>query len=427
MKPYAKCALYRETPILRQQGGYVISTDEKTRNQIFLTVALVAVLLLCIIPDLGARIAINAASLQLMACMSSGQTCHAGELLSAALDVWPTNDALLRLQGIFRWTQGDNAEAVAALNKVDHPDVNTRFFLAHALYDSGQQDEAIRLYRALGASRYFVGSNPDLALLIAPFDVDLLYRLGEWARERGKAPEAAGFFHQALSLDAAESQRSLLAQAFLYEYEHRWTDAEKTYKRAIQLYPNDPIAYRCLGHMYYLKLGQGVPALEWYDRAIALPPSCYLSCLFAGDILINSQPARALDYFLRSVRLFAPNPRGWIGAGLAQVALGNNVAAIRSLHRAKKQMKALTPLISYGLGKAHLQLGEWETAVDYLRRSLESGNRAADVYLSLARAYCVGRRYVEAAATYRALLEVEPENPLALSGLQAALSGADCP
>jgi tetratricopeptide (TPR) repeat protein len=398
------------------------------RNRILLTIALVAVLLLWTIPDLGARIAVNAASWQLMTCMSSGQTCDADELLSVALNVWPTNNALLRLQGISRWRQGDQAGAVAALSKIESPDVNTRFFLAHALYDYGQQDEAIRLYRTLGASRYFVGSNPDIALLIAPFDVDLFYRLGELARERGKTPEAAGFFRQALSLEAAESQRSLLAKAFLCEYEQRWADAEQTYKKAIQLSPNDPRAYRYLGFMYQLKLGQGIPALEWYDRAIALPQSDYLSCLFAGGLLINTEPARALGYYLQSVRLVYPNPWGWMGVGLAEVALGNNIAAIRSLYRANKELNgALPPAISYGLGKAHQQLGEWETAVDYLCRSLEEGNRATDVYLSLAKAYRMGGRYVEVAATYRALLEIEPDNPRALSGLRAAMNDSGCP
>ena len=364
-----------------------------------------------VVPHLVSRVAVNSASLQVMLCCTRGETGAPGEQI-AALERWPTNNDLLRLQGILSWRQGDYSDAAAKLGTVKSPDAIARFYLARALFDSGQQDDAIQLYRELDASNYFVGSDPDLALEISPDDVDLLYRLGESAKANGRPRQASAYFSQALSQDTVVSQRSLLSKAFVYESQERWADAENTYRRAIDLYPYTPAAYRYLGNMYHLKLGNGTLALEWYDRAIALPQSCYLSCLWAGDLLIGSQPARALEYFLRSVKLSSPNPTGWTGVGLAQISLGLYTNAIHSLERAKQELGGkLLPPISYGLGKAHLELGEWETAIDYLRRSLSDGNHAADAYLSLTTAYSEGGRCADADATTRAFLEIEPVDP----------------
>jgi len=258
----------------------------------------------------------------------------------------------------------------------------------------------------------------------------LFYQLGEQAWAQGKAAEAVDYYRQALTLTSSESLGSLLIQVRVYEFEQRWADAEQIYKGIIQLYPGETVAYVYLGRLYEQHLAQPDSALEWYDRCIDLGNCFELAYLWAGDIYLGrNQPAEALTYYEAAVRRWPQNPWAWMGFGLVQVALGDNLPAIESFHHAERLFGALAvpTLVLYGLGKAYLQLGEWEVAADYLNHSIESGNHSVDAYLLLAKAYCMRDSNSDAIASYQAVLAIEPGNASALSGLEAVTSGSGCP
>jgi tetratricopeptide (TPR) repeat protein len=398
------------------------------------SIGLVAVMLLVSISVVAVALVTNVMSIRLTACLLDEHKCHqadeADHMLATVLGLWPANSSLLRQEGLMRLFEGDYVGALAAFDSVIRPNAVTRFFWAQALHESGEHDQAIRLWRELGTGRYFASqSRADLAITIGPVNFELLYQLGEQAWGRGEYEDAAEYYSQALSQSHVESVASLLAQVRVYEFEQRWTDAEETYKRAILLYPNEPTNYVYLGRLYERQLGQPDMAIQWYDRCIAQPNCFELAYLWAGDIYLQrNQPARAIDYFAATVSRWPQNPSGWMGLGLVQVALGDSLPALDSLQRAEELFGAspAQSVVAYGQGKTYAQLGEWNKAVDFLEKSIQLGNRSVDVYLLLAKAHCMEGQYLESAASYRALLEIEPDNLSGMSGLEAVLTRSGC-
>ena len=123
---------------------------------------------------------------------------------------------------------------------------------------------------------------------------------------------------------------------FIYEWRKQIPDAEREFKRAIELDPDDPATLANIGALYG-RAGRLEEAVTVLNRAVAKEPD---------------------------------NKEAWVNLGAAQGRLRHAREAIEALETARRKGVRSTTLFN-ALALAYLQDHQREKALEYLRESLE--------------------------------------------------------
>ena len=377
--------------------------------------------------DIISSVIINTTALGSLKCIILKIICTIDEKeQNNPIDIVPGNDRLLRILGQINWYQKEYSRSIDYLRAIESPDKISRFFLASALYETGEEKDAIDIWRSMDIVEYFIIQEPKIAIQLASLDGDQLYRIGETLWFRGEVAESVVYYRQFVSQEPPESPRSLVAQARIYQAAEEWEEAVKIYTRLLELYPDAFWEYVSLGRILQLHLGRPEEALQWYQRCIDTSRCAYHAYIFAGNIIesLYQDPERAIRYYLTSDRLSPQQPWGLLSAANTYQAIGDWNAAIAVYEQVGDRFGRS---VAYELGMVNLGAGDWSRAVVYLNQALQDKTVSdTQVYLLLAKAYCIGGKLSESVHAYQKILAEEPENSAAQTGLKAVEEESSC-
>ncbi len=160
-----------------------------------------------------------------------------------------------------------------------------------------------------------------------------------------------------------------------------WAGADKEFKRAIELNPNNAPAHHRYGH-YLMQVGRMDESLTLARRAVEIDPvSSSMNEHLGWVYLYTRQYDRAIDQYRKILELDPNRIRAHIGLGRAYLQKGMHEDAIAEFQKALD----LGGWMKHDLGYAYAVTGKREEAVKTLEELLEQGKGVSPT--GLARLY----------------------------------------
>jgi tetratricopeptide (TPR) repeat protein len=213
----------------------------------------------------------------------------------------------------------------------------------------------------------------------------------------------------------ASSFESLVAAAQQAQSANDFAAAVNNYKQAVRIQPDMPELWANLG-LVEQQAGNIPEALQSFLHANRLNPSLYVPNLFLGiDNLRTGNATHAIPYLLNAEKINKSDPQAPLALGRAYFSTHKFTASAEQLNRAI----ALNPK----LGQAWFTLGMTrldQVEVDSRTISTEGKDSSFSIALYAGALQKQGR-FKEAAASYRSLLNSNPQPPCIRSELGIAL------
>lgn len=170
-------------------------------------------------------------------------------------------------------------------------------------------------------------------------------------------PKAAAAARKALELDETISDAHRALGSYKLNYEWNWSEAEREFKRAMQLDPNNDGAYSEYGE-YLITIGRFDEAIALRKRAsdLAGPSSFPVITNLGNTYHFARRYEEAIKHYQRALELNPRLARGHVAMGMAYVQLGKYEEAIAEI----KQAISLRDEIRYiaALGYAYAAAGK---------------------------------------------------------------------
>jgi DNA-binding SARP family transcriptional activator/TolB-like protein/Tfp pilus assembly protein PilF len=274
----------------------------------------------------------------------------------------------LYLKARYAWHRRTQASLASAVTYFEQAvAVAPRYARAHAgladayavqgFYDYVPPQDAFT--RAEAAARRALDLDPSLAQPWATLGYVSLYYHWNWA-------DAERAFARALELDPGYSTAHQW-QANYFTAMGRFTEAEQAMRRAMELDPLSLIANGALGWVFY-NAGQHERAIEQFNRTLELDPDFKLAWFWSG--MAHEQLGR-LDHAIRLLEhALSLSPE----SALTEAALAHAYATAGRSADARAKLRELLAveeryIPAFEVAKAHLALGEVDTALEWLDRA----------------------------------------------------------
>jgi eukaryotic-like serine/threonine-protein kinase len=197
-------------------------------------------------------------------------------------------------------------------------------------------------------------------------------------------PKAKAAALRALELDERLADAHSALAYILFNYEWDWPGAEKHYRRALELDPNNVEAHRRYGMDYLATSGQFDQAIAELERARQLAPfSLPVNLFLANTYYMARRHDEAVAQLRRTIEL---DPRFWAAhlvLGTAYATKGLYADALTELQKMEDAVPGVAlPQIAY----VHARAGRTKAARAILER-LESDPGAAGIAALIARVY----------------------------------------
>jgi eukaryotic-like serine/threonine-protein kinase len=228
-------------------------------------------------------------------------------------------------------------------------------------------------------------------------------------------PKARDAANKALAIDEGDADAHVSRAIVAHWYEWDWAAAEREFKRAIELNPDDSEA-----HGYYswflAPMGRKEEAVAEAKRSQQLDPFSSLANFIVGSALVFTRqwdPAieqlrsakeldpsfwfapcflgrayehkgrlpEAIAEFQRALELEKENPEIWSGLGHVYALSGNRIEAQRVLDHLK-ELSVHSYVAPYDFAVIYAGLGEKDQAVAWLNRAYEERSYYMPVYLT---------------------------------------------
>jgi tetratricopeptide (TPR) repeat protein len=205
--------------------------------------------------------------------------------------------------------------------------------------------------------------------------------------------------------DTASKFDSLVRTAQQAQAANDYATAVNAYKQAVRMQPNMAELWANLGLMEE-EAGDYSEATPSFQRANHLNPSLYVPNLFLGiDYVRAGKPKEAIPFLAKAERMNATDPQPRLALGRAYTALGNFSLAAHEL----TQVISLDPKQSsawFALGIAYLDQMEEDS------RKMSSEDQGSPYAKTLfAESLVKQSRYVEAARTFKSVIDIKPQPP----------------
>jgi eukaryotic-like serine/threonine-protein kinase len=259
-----------------------------------------------------------------------------------------------------------------------------------------------------------IAIDPNYALAYSGLAYNYINQIDWFLSPSEAGPKAKEMAEKALAIDESDAMAHLSLAIETHWYEWNWAAAEREYKRAIELSPDnfEP-------HVYYgwflaamgrkdeaiaeAKRGQQADPLsslasfnmgavfvftrEW-DPAIAalrsaneLDSTYWFGASFLGRAYEHEgKMAEAMAEFQRATALEKDNSEAWSGLGYAYAVSGKKAEAQKVLEHLK-EMSAQTWVAPYNVAIIHVGLGEKDQAFDWLERAYKDRSYYLAEYL----------------------------------------------
>ncbi|HEY0006334.1 MAG TPA: tetratricopeptide repeat protein [Pyrinomonadaceae bacterium] len=161
-----------------------------------------------------------------------------------------------------------------------------------------------------------------------------LFERGQDAHARGKLEEALEFYEEAIKLrpefPEAEFQRATALQSL-----ERFAEAEKAYRRVIELRPNWALPYHNLGLLLLNRLKREQEAETLLRRALQLDQNNPATLTALATIRLHAGDKKeSLELARRATRLKDAAAPAWVLRGMLERDAGDKVSAAASLDHA---------------------------------------------------------------------------------------------
>jgi serine/threonine-protein kinase len=190
---------------------------------------------------------------------------------------------------------------------------------------------------------------------------------------------------RAIALDPSLGDAHRALAAVYADYLWRWDDADKEYRRALELNPNDAIAHNNYSYLLVFRR-RFDEALEHSGRALELDPSSPLIGVMHTVVLrFSGRNEEAIRHATETLRMYPNLGPLLLHLGMAQTNAGHTAEGMKTLHdtiaiaRNNSQVQALYAYAAAKAGRrdeALRMLGELET--------LSAREKVASVNLALA-------------------------------------------
>lgn len=303
-----------------------------------------------------------------------------------------------------------------------------------------------------------------------PFEVEAHWRLGQLLRGEDRLEEAAAVMRRALVIDP-NSKEAANTLGGIYSELGRHNEAVAARKQYVAMAPEDANAHDSLG-LSYQWAGQYELAEKEFTAALAIDPAFAFAVAHLGDLRYRTERwEAAVEHYRRYVQLSASplerargygsiaqvywrigkydlareaaraevreNPEFAFGSAVLALAEGDvetaakhREALFRTARQSPRGARQHRRLKLYLDGRIALRRGQAEQGLQALREALRA--RPVVWYMDgfercLADAYLeIGKRE-EAAAEYRRILALYPNDGAAKRGLEAASRGGSTP
>ena len=238
----------------------------------------------------------------------------------------------------------------------------------------------------------------------------------DWYMSPAEAgPKAKAAAEKALAIDETDADAHLAMAIENQWYEWNWVAAEREFKRAIELNPNDAEA-----HGYYswflAPMGRGAEALAEAKRSQQVAPLSSIANLFVGSVLVFTQQwdaaieqlqsnieldpnfwfdhcylgrayeqkrrlPEAIAAFQRALEIDKDNTEIWSGLGHAYALSGNRSEAHKVLDHLK-ELSAHSYVAPYSFAIIYAGLGEKDQVFAWLDRAYQDRSYFMAVYLT---------------------------------------------
>ena len=179
-------------------------------------------------------------------------------------------------------------------------------------------------------------------------------------------PKAKAAAQRALELDETLAEAHTALAEAEHEYEWKWADAEREFRRAIELDPNSAIAHKSYAE-FLMHGARSADAIREMERARDLDPLSLIVNTLVGFAYSNArQYNRAIEEYEKVIQLdpqFAP-AHYFLGGALTNVRQYDE--AIAHLQKAKDLTRG-TSLMSAGLARGYALAGRRDRAQQSLR------------------------------------------------------------
>ena len=247
---------------------------------------------------------------------------------------------------------------------------------------------------------------------------DEFMRQGYAYLDQGLTDSALASFGLALEADP-KLLEAHMSMGSVFRHHGNYELAGRCYERAVSLDPNDFDARYSLGWMQHLQ-GKLKEAVSNYLHAILIDPDSFDANLnLAGAYLQLGQPTDALPYAQRATELRSGSQAAWSNLATIFSLLGQYEEAVGAYHEAIELGEMAEPIL-LGLANAHLRLHRYEQAVVALQ-SLVTTHPSTLVHQRIGYAYFKMRQFPKALDHFRAALEIDNHDPLALNGAGVCL------
>lgn len=187
------------------------------------------------------------------------------------------------------------------------------------------------------------------------------------------------------------------------------------YNRAIELFPEYPVAYNNRGNLL-LALGQLGEAIKDFDRALALAPGYAAAYSNRGNAKMRiGKSDEALADFTRAVELMPASAPPLSGRGLAYLAVGKPHAAVRDFSRAVSADARFASAYR-NRAEARMSIGQRDDAIEDLSRAIAFDANNGELYVVRGYAYLLAGNTASAIKDFARAIELDPKSSAAYEG-----------
>lgn len=324
---------------------------------------------------------------------NNGEYDKAIEIFKKAVELNPNDDDSWRWLGNSYNRNGQIEEAIKYYLKAAelNPDDSRNWFNLGISYSNNEQyKEAINSFLKV------VELNPD--------DSYSWYGLGNSYIKNKQVEDAIKSLLKATELNSNDYQ-SWLDLAISYIHNEQYEEAIEPLLKAIELNPNNAGDLSLLGYVYKIN-GQYEEAIKYLSKAKELNPDGFDNWYELGEAyLYNGQFQEAIETLLKAVEL-NPDEDIWRLLGMSYRLNEQYEEAMNSFIEATK-LNQDNNINWYAIGDLFYIQGAYEEATEYLKKSIELGNKGLDTWEHLGNAYSELENYTEAVECYEYILNSE--------------------
>jgi tetratricopeptide (TPR) repeat protein len=216
-----------------------------------------------------------------------------------------------------------------------------------------------------------------------------------------------------------EKAKKLYDDGLVHYRNGKWSEAERSLKKAIRLNPEFPDAHNDLANVY-LKKGRLKESFNEYRKALGFAPNHPMLLNNIGNVLMTQRDFKqALKWFNRALEQDPQNAITHCNLGSTLRGLGDDAGAASAYRRAIELNPRETTFIN-NLGEVLIELGEPDEAVECFSKALEIDPRQQRSMLGLGKAWNARGNLARAVECYRQAIEIDPANAQCFIGLGAA-------